>query len=124
MRRNLLVDIALAVCGALVVAGSAGARQELLGSGSSGVDVQLPEGEELPPLGPVPECANLEDDDEDGAMDLDDPGCADALDDDEADVDPGDGDDSSEEPPVDPPGDPGPEPGGDPGDGGPNDGRG
>jgi hypothetical protein len=102
MRRNLLVTIALAVTGALIAAGSAVAQNDLLGSGSGGVEVQLPGGQELPPLDDAPECANLRDDDGDGIEDLNDPDCTDAL-------------DASEAPGAEPP-DPGGDPGGDPGD--------
>ncbi len=108
--------IALAVAGILVVVGSAGAKrqEDLLGSGSSGVKVDLPPGQDLPPLGSVPECGDLRDNDEDGLFDLDDPQCETGVDDLEA--------EDPTEPPVDPPDeppvDPGPDPGEDPGNGG------
>jgi murein DD-endopeptidase MepM/ murein hydrolase activator NlpD len=112
MRRNFLLTIALAVAGLVVVAGTAGARQELLDSSDSGVEINLPGGEDLPPLEAAPQCANLEDDDEDGRTDLDDPDCTDPLDDDEAPAP------APEPEPEIPPG-PGTGPGGgDPGSGG------
>ena len=89
MRRNLLLTVALAVAGFLVVVGSAGARQdELLDSGSAGVQVDLPAGQDLPPLDSLPQCSNQGDDDADGAMDVADPECSGPLDDTEDQAEP------------------------------------
>src|SRR5215210_5034606 len=119
MRRNFLLTIALAVTGVLIVVGSAGARDDVIESGSAGVDIIVPGGADLPPLAQLPQCSNLSDDDGDGATDLGDPDCAGPLDDEEAgpppeEPDPGDtgsggGDDPTDTLPL----------GGDPGTGGP-----
>ncbi|MGI9019947.1 MAG: hypothetical protein ACR2G3_04475, partial [Solirubrobacterales bacterium] len=117
MRRNFLLTIALAVTGVLVVVGSAGARGGLLDSSSSDVGISLPGGEELPPLGTLPQCSNLDDDDGDGSTDLADPDCAGPLDNDEA--GPTAPPEPEPPPPVEPPPGPGTGPGGgNPGGGG------
>ena len=120
MRRNFLLTIALAVAALVVVVGTAGAKQDLLDSGSAGVDVNLPEGQDLPPIDSTPECSNLRDDDEDSNIDLADADCAGPLDDSEAEeTAPGDDPEVPVEPPVEPPDGPGTGPGtGDPGSGG------
>jgi murein DD-endopeptidase MepM/ murein hydrolase activator NlpD len=113
MRRNFVLTIALAVAALVVAAGNAGARQDLLDSGSSGVDVNLPAGEELPAVDSVPECSNLRDDDEDASVDLADPDCSGPLDDTEAEeTEPGEDPEVPVEPPVEPPDGPGTGPGG------------
>ncbi len=116
MRRNFLLAIALTITGALVVVGSAGARGGLLDSSEQGVGINLPGGENLPPLGSLPQCANLRDDDGDGRTDLADGDCSGPLDNSEAGaaVPP-----PTDPPPTDPPPGPGTGPGGgDPGTGG------
>ena len=121
MRRNFLLAIALAVTGALIVVGSAGARTDLLDTGNGGVEINLPEGEDLPPMGSLPECANLRDDDDDGSTDLADPDCGDPLDNSEADSTAPPDDDPLPDPDPEPDPDPGPGTGpgtGDPGTGG------
>jgi len=112
MRRNILVTIALAIA-ATVVGGSAIAQGGLLDSSSSDVGIDLPGGEDLPPLGSLPECSNLTDDDGDGKTDMADPDCNGPLDNSEA--------GSAGTPSPDPDPDPGPGGGGgggDPGQGG------
>ena len=113
MRRNLLLTIALAVAGTAVVGGSAVGADRLLNSGSSGVDVNIPGGENLPPIGSLPACSNLKDDDGDGKVDLGDPGCS----------GPNDGDEynPAPQPPPDPTDPPDPD---DPGNGGGGNGNG
>ena len=68
-------------------AGAVNAAQgeNLIGIGESGVSINLPGGIELPDVGAglLPGCANLGDDDGDGAVDLADPGCSGPLDGDE-----------------------------------------
>ncbi len=91
MRRKLLLTLALAVFGGLMVAGNAGAGDGLLDTSTSGVGVNLPGGEDLPPLGSLPQCSNLRDDDGDGHTDLADAGCSGPLDGNESD-DPSGGD--------------------------------
>jgi hypothetical protein len=91
MRRKLLLTLALAVFGALMVAANAGAGDGLLDTSSSGVGVNVPGGENLPPLGSLPQCSNLRDDDGDGNTDLADAGCSGPLDGNESD-DPSGGD--------------------------------
>src|SRR5215211_1551689 len=113
MRRHFLVTIAFAVLGVLVAAASAGAAGDLLGTDSAGVGVDISGGQDLPPLGSLPECSNTADDDADGTVDLDDADCDGPLDNTEAPTGGGDGDD------VTLPDDPGdgviPDPGDDPG---------
>ena len=101
--------------------GSAGARTDLLDTGNGGVQINLPAGEDLPPLGSLPECANLRDDDDDGSTDLADPDCGDPLDNSEADSTAPPDDDPLPDPDPEPDPDPGPGTGpgtGDPGNGG------
>jgi hypothetical protein len=80
MRRKLLLTIALAALGAAVSAGTVSAADPLVGVGSDGVSINLPDGSDLPDLGVLPQCANLKDDDGDGLKDLADPGCSGPLD--------------------------------------------
>jgi hypothetical protein len=94
MRRKLVLTLALAVFGALMVAGNAGAGSGLLDTSSSGVGVNLPGGDDLDTLGALPQCANLRDDDGDGHTDLADAGCSGPLDNNESD-DPSGGDTST-----------------------------
>jgi hypothetical protein len=92
------------------VAANAGARDDLIETSTTGVDINLPAGEDLPPVSDLPECSNLKDDDSDDAIDLEDPDCTGPLDDDESDepANGGGGDPADDVPPV----------GGDPIDGG------
>ncbi len=78
MRRKLLLTIGLAILGVSVVAGSA-TGQGVLGTGEGGVDINLPNGGNLPEV-PLPQCSNLADDDGDGITDLADPDCSSPLD--------------------------------------------
>jgi hypothetical protein len=87
MRRQLLLVTALAVLGAVIAAGAASASS-LLGTGTSGTQVTVPDGQSLPPVGDLPQCANLKDDDGDGLTDLADPGCSGPLDPSETDPPP------------------------------------
>ncbi len=83
MKRQLQLVLALAVLGACVVAASAGAGGIKLGLGQGEVSIDLPGGTELEPLGSLPACVNLKDDDRDGLTDLADPGCSGPADGDE-----------------------------------------
>ncbi len=83
MRRRLLLTISLAILGACLVAGTAGGQTapgDVVGVGEGGVEIDLPNGEDLPEVDVLPECSNLTDDDNDGVTDLDDPDCNDPLD--------------------------------------------
>src|SRR5215211_569728 len=84
MRRNLLITVAFALLAALVVSQTAGASGGLLDVSSDGVEVNLPGGEELDPVGSLPQCSNLRDDDGDGRTDLGDADCSGPLDSSEA----------------------------------------
>ncbi|MGH2960604.1 MAG: lytic murein transglycosylase [Solirubrobacterales bacterium] len=59
------------------------AAPNIVGSGQDGVDINLPGGSNLPDVKVLPACANLKDDDGDGAVDLQDPGCSSPTDGDE-----------------------------------------
>jgi transglycosylase-like protein with SLT domain len=83
MRRQLLIITALAVLGAAIAAAVASASS-LLQTGSNGVQITLPGGQQLPPIGALPQCTNLKDDDGDGLVDLADPDCSGPLDQSEA----------------------------------------
>ena len=86
MKGKLLTTIALAILGLAVGAGAASSQTEdggLIASGSSGAAVDLPGGDNLPPVESLPACSNLKDDDGDGEIDLADPGCSGPLDGDE-----------------------------------------
>ncbi len=76
--------IALAFAALVAVAGTAGAQGGLIDASESGVGINLPGGEDLPPLDELPQCANLRDDDDDGRTDLADADCAGPLDNSEA----------------------------------------
>jgi murein DD-endopeptidase MepM/ murein hydrolase activator NlpD len=84
MGRKLLLTLALGVLGAVVVTGTGIASGGLLDSSKSGVSVNLPGGQNLPPVNALPACSNGKDDDGDGLVDLADPGCSGALDNDES----------------------------------------
>ncbi len=106
MKRQLQLVVALALFGLTLLAANAVAGGINIGSGQGNVNIDLPDGTDLPPVGALPACSNLGDDDGDGLADLSDPGCS----------GPGDGDESNPAPPVDEP--PVDEPPVDPGDGG------
>ncbi|HYH60296.1 MAG TPA: lytic transglycosylase domain-containing protein, partial [Solirubrobacterales bacterium] len=104
MKRQLQLIFAMAVFGICTLSASAFAG--VLGGGQGGVDIDLPGGQDLPPLDNLPACANLQDDDGDGRADLLDPGCSGPTDGDETDPatppdDGGTGEDP-DVPPVDP----------------------
>src|SRR5436190_23488626 len=81
MGRKVLLTLALAVLGTALVAGVASASGgSALQTSSSGVGINLQGGQNLQPLGSLPECSNLKDDDGDGLTDLADPGCSGPLD--------------------------------------------
>jgi hypothetical protein len=68
------------VLGASVVAGTASGSDSLLGVGEGGVQINLPNGQNLGNLQALPQCSNLADDDGDGLKDLADPDCTGPLD--------------------------------------------
>ena len=78
--------VALGVLGAVLVAASAGAGSLKIGLGKSTVSINLPGNQTVEPLGNLPACSNLKDDDGDGRTDLNDPGCSGPLDGDETDA--------------------------------------
>ena len=82
MRRKLLLTIGLAVLGACLVAGTVGAQTQdsVVGVGESGVQIDIPNGQNLDDLQAAPECSNTVDDDKDELTDLDDPDCSGELD--------------------------------------------
>jgi hypothetical protein len=85
MRRKLLLTLALTVFAVLVWAANAGAGDTVLDTSTTGVSIDLPSGQTLPTMDAAPQCSNTRDDDNDGRLDLDDPGCSSPLDDDESD---------------------------------------
>ncbi len=80
-----------------MLAANATAGGTSLGSGEGSVNIDLGDGSSLPSI-ELPVCSNLKDDDDDGRLDLLDPGCS----------GPGDGDETDQAPPPtpDPPVDP------------------
>ena len=81
MRNKLLIAVALAVLGASVTAGTAGAGSgSLIGIGEGGVQINLPSGQNLQDLQLLPQCSNTADDDGDGLVDIGDPDCTGPLD--------------------------------------------
>jgi hypothetical protein len=52
----------------------------VVGVGSSGVEINIPDGGNLPDVDVLPQCSNLTDDDGDGVKDLADPDCSGPLD--------------------------------------------
>jgi hypothetical protein len=81
MRRKLALTIALAVLGACVAAGSAiGQGGSVVGVGEGGVQINVPEAENLEDVQVLPQCSNTADDDGDGLTDTGDPDCSGALD--------------------------------------------
>ncbi|CAN5587639.1 hypothetical protein BH10ACT11_BH10ACT11_06190 [soil metagenome] len=85
MKRQLLLVVALAVLGIATLAASAIAGSVQIGAGGANVSINLPGGSDLAPLGNLPACSNLKDDDGDGKTDLLDPGCSSPGDTDETD---------------------------------------
>ena len=80
MRRRLPLSIGLAILCACVVAGTAAGQGSVIGVGESGVQVDIPNGENLDQLEVLPQCSNRNDDDGDGLVDLADPDCSNPLD--------------------------------------------
>ena len=81
MRRNFLLTLGLAILGMVVVAATAGAGGgSVVGVGESGVQIDIPDGGDLPQVDVLPQCSNLTDDDGDGVKDLSDPDCSGPLD--------------------------------------------
>ncbi len=65
----------------VVVAATAGAGGgSVIGVGESGVEINIPDGGDLPEVDVLPQCSNLTDDDGDGVKDLSDPDCSGPLD--------------------------------------------
>src|SRR5215212_4169918 len=83
MGRKLLLILALGVLGAVIAAGAGVASGGLLDTSQTGVSVNLPGGQNLPPVDSLPACSNTQDDDGDGLVDMTDPGCSGPLDNDE-----------------------------------------
>ena len=79
MRRHLTIIAALAVLATCVVAAAASASGPI-SVGQGGVTITLPGGHNLPPIGALPQCSNLVDDDGNGLVDMNDPGCSGPLD--------------------------------------------
>ena len=80
MRRRLPLSIGLAILCACVVAGTAAGQGSVIGVGESGVQVDIPNGQNLDQLEVLPQCSNRNDDDGDGLVDLADPDCSNPLD--------------------------------------------
>ena len=79
MGRKLFLISVLAVIAAAVAATIASASS-VITTGQSGVSVNLPGGSQLPPVGTLPQCSDLKDNDGDGLTDLADPDCSGPLD--------------------------------------------
>ena len=79
MGRKLFLISVLAVIAAAVAAAFASASS-VITTGQSGVSVNLPGGSSLPPVGTLPQCSDLKDNDGDGLTDLADPDCSGPLD--------------------------------------------
>ncbi len=86
MKNRLVIALALALLGAVLTAGAVSAQSStVLDVGGSEVSIDLPDNGKLPAVGnKLAQCSNGVDDDEDGALDLDDADCDDALDNDES----------------------------------------
>ena len=64
MKRKLLLVIGLAILGASLVAGSAGAGSgSVVGVGEGGVQIDIPDGGNLDEVQVLPQCSNTSDDD-------------------------------------------------------------
>ncbi len=79
MRSKLLLIISLAVLGASIAAGTAGAGS-VVGVGEGGVQIDIPDGGNLDQVQALPQCSNGADDDGDGTQDMADPDCTGPLD--------------------------------------------
>ncbi len=79
MGRKLFLITVLVVLGTAAVAAIASA-DSVITTGQTGVNVNLPGGSQLPPVGSLPECSDLKDNDGDGLTDLADPDCSGPLD--------------------------------------------
>ena len=71
--------IGLAVLGASIAAGTAGAGS-VVGVGEDGVQIDIPDGGNLDQVQVLPQCSNVADDDGDGVQDMGDPDCTGPLD--------------------------------------------
>jgi hypothetical protein len=82
MRRKLLLTLGLATLGISVATATAIGKQtgSVVGVGSDGVEINVPDGQNLDDFQTLPQCSNLVDDDKDGIKDLADPDCTGALD--------------------------------------------
>src|SRR3954447_13899648 len=81
MTRKLLLVIGLAILGAALAAGTAGAGNgSVVGVGEGGVQIDVPDGTDLPDVQVAPQCSNGADDDGDGVTDMSDPDCTGPLD--------------------------------------------
>ncbi len=81
MRSRFLLVIGLAVLGASLAAGSAGAgSSSVVGAGEGDVQIEIPDGGDLSQVQSPPQCSNTADDDADGVTDLGDPDCTGSLD--------------------------------------------
>jgi hypothetical protein len=81
MRRNFLLTLGLAILGMVVVAStSVAGDSSVVGVGQTGVQINIPDGGDLPDVDVLPQCSNLVDDDGDGVKDLSDPDCSGPLD--------------------------------------------
>jgi hypothetical protein len=81
MRRNFLLTLGLAILGLVVVASTSVAGDgSVVGVGQTGVQINIPDGGDLPNVDVLPQCSNLVDDDGDGVKDLADPDCSGPLD--------------------------------------------
>ncbi|MGI9557764.1 MAG: lytic murein transglycosylase [Solirubrobacterales bacterium] len=102
MRNRLALAVALAILGVAITGGAVSAQSSsVVEVGAASVEIDIPAGSELLDVeGQLPACSNLGDDDEDGHIDLEDPGCTGPLDDDEVDepADPGAGEDPTNDP--------------------------
>ncbi|MGH2986671.1 MAG: hypothetical protein ACRDLO_08295, partial [Solirubrobacterales bacterium] len=63
-----------------MAAGNAIGQGSAVGVGEGGVQINIPDGENLEDLQALPQCSNLGDDDGDGLTDLGDPDCTGPLD--------------------------------------------
>jgi Transglycosylase SLT domain/Peptidase family M23 len=79
MGRKLFLISMLVVLAAATAAAIASA-DSVITTGQSGVSVNLPGGSSLPPVGTLPQCSDLKDNDGDGVTDLADPDCSGPLD--------------------------------------------
>ncbi len=107
MRKKFLLTIGLAFVGGSVNVGSATGQGGTLGVGDTGIEIQVPSGQDLEQLEVLPQCSNGADDDGDGLTDSQDPDCTGLLDATES-----GSSGASTEPPPEPPDPPTPPSGG------------